>query len=285
MYWDADHFNPLFPYGKRRRKSEPVPGIGISIHSSHTGRDSTVPSRRRCRSISIHSSHTGRDEQQAAPAPAAPAFQSTLPIREETAIKYGNQYIAVFQSTLPIREETCYDCFMKEWRKKISIHSSHTGRDPIRSRKRSAGQISIHSSHTGRDPHNDDDRPNDGISIHSSHTGRDLGVQVVGGLGTDFNPLFPYGKRRGEAMTVIDLSRFQSTLPIREETNSTTSTAWGWEDFNPLFPYGKRPRGQHPNSLANLFQSTLPIREETALGVIRRWMEEFQSTLPIREET
>ena len=59
---------------------------------------------------------------------------------------------------------------------------------------------------------------------------------------------------------------FQSTLPIREETNSTTSTAWGWEDFNPLFPYGKRPRGQHPNSLANLFQSTLPTRGETILS-------------------
>ena len=213
-----EHFNPLFPYGKRRAAGRTGPrSPGISIHSSHTGRDSHQVRQ------SVH--------------------------------------------------------------RRISIHSSHTGRDPIRSRKRSAGQISIHSSHTGRDPHNDDDRPNDGISIHSSHTGRDLGVQVVGGLGTDFNPLFPYGKRRGEAMTVIDLSRFQSTLPIREETNSTTSTAWGWEDFNPLFPYGKRPRGQHPNSLANLFQSTLPIREETALGVIRRWMEEFQSTLPIREET
>ena len=36
--WVAD-FNPLFPYGKRRQHQGPGAGPGISIHSSHTGRD------------------------------------------------------------------------------------------------------------------------------------------------------------------------------------------------------------------------------------------------------
>ena len=146
------NFNPLFPYGKRpNRDRKRCVVTGISIHSSHTGRD--LPAPIPCRpsiSISIHSSHTGRDRsfpppaarpphfnplfpygkrrEQAAPAPAAPVFQSTLPIREETRgrapapppgnfnplFPYGKRLkpveqtpeILKFQSTLPIREET-----------------------------------------------------------------------------------------------------------------------------------------------------------------------------------
>ena len=106
--WRRRNFNPLFPYGKRL----PDPGTGspaggISIHSSHTGRDthnailfltffqfqSTLPIREETGGlirpvdpvhISIHSSHTGRDPRQRAARPGEKEFQSTLPIREET---------------------------------------------------------------------------------------------------------------------------------------------------------------------------------------------------------
>ena len=122
----------------------------------------------------------------------------------------------------------------------ISIHSSHTGRDPMgksvnvrpkdfnplfpygerRNRaavKHAIAQISIHSSHTGRDVCVNDNSPVQGISIHSSHTGRDSAF-----------------------LRRFVCQQFQSTLPIRGETNLTDSAT----------------------NVAK-FQSTLPIRGET----------------------
>ena len=190
------HFNPLFPYGKRPHLADALAGVGgISIHSSHTGRDY------------IHSS----------PCPAGTGFQSTLPIREETAARSASPPDMRFQSTLPIREETDNIRQFASFAK-ISIHSSHTGRDGMGFCMAVRATISIHSSHTGRDappatwftvpahfnplfpygkrPHTPPLRRCVPISIHSSHTGRDGQNHVA-----DF-----------------DIAKFQSTLPIREET-------------------------------------------------------------------
>ena len=171
----------------------------------------------------------------------APPFQSTLPIREETVTRAeGDKPMTNFNPLFPYGKRRRWPCGAccttanfnplfpygkrqageAQWRELlvISIHSSHTGRDVRRSADQQRIVISIHSSHTGRDVRHP--LPLSlFISIHSSHTGRDLGVQVVGGLGTDFNPLFPYGKR-----------------PCRD------GLLVGRSNFNPLFPYGKRQK-------------------------------------------
>ena len=169
------NFNPLFPYGKRHvRSAMLLQRRAISIHSSHTGRDlmiliisrlrrtfqSTLPIREETvlviripqkDYISIHSSHTGRDIRGEGPAPDPVQFQSTLPIREETKTSKRRGRWEEFQSTLPIREETHIMHFM-HFIRRISIHSSHTGRDKVMA-----------------------------YPYHAPF---------------DFNPLFPYGKRR-----------------------------------------------------------------------------------------
>ena len=83
-----------------------------------------------------------------------------------------------------------------------------------------------------------------------------------------FNPLFPYGKRLCNRINWTIPARFQSTLPIREET------AWyphGLQApyFNPLFPYGKRHTFLRFQGAFAGFQSTLPIREETRQRHVR----------------
>ena len=123
----------------------------------------------------------------------------------------------------------------------ISIHSSHTGRDYKNTCATSCASISIHSSHTGRDITRREKTMSRTISIHSSHTGRDRGRKTESG-----------GRQK-----------FQSTLPIREETSmgestrtpsrkisihsshtgrdaSTRTRLRRRPNFNPLFPYGKR---------------------------------------------
>ena len=48
--------------------------------------------------------------------------------------------------------------------------------------------------------------------------GKRLEFETVPANPNDFNPLFPYGKRHAQALKVPGLYKFQSTLPIREET-------------------------------------------------------------------
>ena len=128
-----------------------------------------------------------------------------------------------------------------------------------------AQNISIHSSHTGRDIQHYYFKTIIPISIHSSHTGRD-----------------------GIPMVRMQQTRFQSTLPIREETVDVTLSHLGQgisihsshtgrdccllmlavllKYFNPLFPYGKRQHSGRGFPPPLEFQSTLPIREETTLS-------------------
>ena len=191
----------------------------ISIHSSHTGRDIL----HKCKIVNrllFQSTLPIREETVAGEAkhPSA-AFQSTLPIREETLRQRQRPSVAHdFNPLFPYGKRHQY-LSPEALEDGISIHSSHTGRDRHLRRRERADRISIHSSHTGRDGKFHGVCRDGRISIHSSHTGRDgagpqetrlpLGFQSTLPIreetvrrrdhrryAGDFNPLFPYGKRR-----------------------------------------------------------------------------------------
>ena len=213
---------------------------------------------------------------------------------------------AKFQSTLPIREETRVTPKFpaKMW---ISIHSSHTGRDMDKALQASDELISIHSSHTGRD------LSADAVSIGSGYNfnplfpyGKRRPTDHGRGGAADFNPLFPYGKRHWTIKATAAGKRFQSTLPIREETERSSSSS-PQRYFNPLFPYGKRRKNSGAANRCPDFNPLFPYGKRLAMGT--RTAEQFisihsshtgrdpgrrfaagipavfQSTLPIREET
>ena len=214
--------------------------MGISIHSSHTGRDTRPGGYEGKKEISIHSSHTGRD----------------------AVVKFLIGCRHNFNPLFPYGKRPDTGSF--QMHTSISIHSSHTGRDgSCRSCPLFKGQFQ--STLPIREETSWEIRflPEAEISIHSSHTGRDGNCNGYAENRPDFNPLFPYGKRRTPSDGCCDLRRFQSTLPIREETWPTCSASGcrifqstlpireetGRQgqsgglhaDFNPLFPYGKRP--------------------------------------------
>ena len=154
---------------------------------------------------------------------------------------------------------------MELWRlKTISIHSSHTGRDP-----RFLASLSGLSAFQSTLPIREETclhgeglfcpsyfnplfpygkRPPAGCRLPGDH---------------NFNPLFPYGKRHVVQHHRARLQTFQSTLPIREETDPRRKSAAQQPYFNPLFPYGKRRDYITTQKGRKTFQSTLPIREET----------------------
>ena len=103
-------FQSTLPIREETRDADAAPDkVQISIHSSHTGRDGGA---------------AGKDVGSADFNPLFPygkrlnkieiileriIFQSTLPIREETRLRWIISTAAlIFQSTLPIREETAW---------------------------------------------------------------------------------------------------------------------------------------------------------------------------------
>ena len=256
----------------------------ISIHSSHTGRDATGWALHRILIYFNPLFPYGKRQFELPSDPPPTAFQSTLPIREETCWQARLTLIKRFQSTLPIREET-RTANVYNQQEKISIHSSHTGRDLLL-------RCVLHALYNfnplfpyGKRPiwKRVDTKPN------------------------DFNPLFPYGKRRWWLNNYGARPRFQSTLPIREETKGVLEMGDTVEISIHSSHTGRdRPSGRaagrtgrisihsshtgrdytsHSYVKCFLFQSTLPIREETLNMLATKQLCLFQSTLPIREET
>ena len=190
-------------------------------------------------------------------------FQSTLPMRGETcSVKCLLLPHCKFQSTLPMRGETsrATSCSLST---PISIHSPHAGRDdniqslvkayknfnplsPCGERPDCIGKSGLHHNFNPLSPCGERrgcckvlDRWKQ-ISIHSPHAGRDIIPPSLWEVIHDFNPLSPCGERRFVSAYCSSLALFQSTLPMRGETDYLVACAM----------YVK-------------FQSTLPMRGET----------------------
>ena len=79
----------------------------------------------------------------------------------------------------------------------------------------------------------------------------------------DFNPRFPWGKRRFFCAVLTCCLAFQSTLPVGEATSTKMTTFSQSKHFNPRFPWGKRPVASAYVAKSGIFQSTLPVGEAT----------------------
>ena len=124
---------------------------------------------------------------------------------------------------------------------------------------------------------------------------------------SNFNPLAPCGARRCRVSHRLATHRFQSTRPVRGETDDTTSPA----ELQPISIHSPRagrdgrlkllsigtnisihsPRAgrdykrQSAACSSGVFQSTRPVRGETCHVVRVTLMSTFQSTRPVRGET
>ena len=124
----------------------------------------------------------------------------------------------IFQSTLPMRGETQVgnDAAILL---AISIHSPHAGRDVVVACQEDPVSISIHSPHAGRDKPVIFINGINGISIHSPHAGRDDCKPDDVNRPIYFNPLSPCGERPDSTDWLQRCLIFQSTLPMRGETD------------------------------------------------------------------
>ena len=117
-------------------------------------------------------------------------FQLVLPLT-----KAGLATVGLFLALDYWKRQGCFPPSMTFHQ--ISIHSSHTGRDP-QARPRRARRSDFNPLFPyGKRPSLLSPGARDvSISIHSSHTGRDPRRPVGPYKRADFNPLFPYGKRQ-----------------------------------------------------------------------------------------
>ena len=125
---------------------------------------------------------------------------------------------------------------------------------------------------------------------------------------SNFNPHSPCGERRRvdggvDVLPVISIHTplagsddsvsgsllssiaFQSTLPLRGATTSSTNTRAMTDYFNPHSPCGERHSIRANAPCSRIFQSTLPLRGATDPPTLDIKPYRFQSTLPLRGAT
>ena len=285
------HFNPLAPCGARQQDNlKPAKPDAISIHSPRTGRD-TVSARfdDHNLTISIHSPRAGRDLSLGLVPRRPSVFQSTRPVRGETAVqKIQNTLIINFNPLAPCGARHL-DGDAASKAPTISIHSPRAGRDLEDTQKALAhSMISIHSPRAGRDVSRFAiKRWRQKISIHSPRAGRDT-------LSSPFS-------------STVNLI-FQSTRPVRGETRVVRVSRLREKHFNPLAPCGARRYTARRGYVSGYFNPLAPCGARRLVSscnaghcaisihspragrdshILRRkrMSSKFQSTRPVRGET
>ncbi|SCI69850.1 Uncharacterised protein [uncultured Clostridium sp.] len=188
------NFNPHSPCGERRnRLSHGLQRLQISIHAPRVGSDGdeTYYSVRLFQ-ISIHAPRVGSDPARCPSTPAAPQFQSTLPVWGATIrIKHRYYKINNFNPRSPCGERRGLGnrsfCGFH-----ISIHAPRVGSDLCVRGTAPAALISIHAPRVGSDNIALIDAYELGISIHAPRVGSD----------------------RPPLGLLISAKIFQSTLPV-----------------------------------------------------------------------
>ena len=146
----------------------------------------------------------------------------------------------------------------------ISIHASRGGSDPLKRRR-----ISILQT----------------ISIHASRGGSDYSIAEGPKERFDFNPRFPWGKRRWNPAFSFIASAFQSTLPVGEATMYENFGGSGDKISIHASRGGSDAEDSGSVSGTRVFQSTLPVGEATQTACLSPTTALFQSTLPVGEAT
>ena len=171
-------------------------------------------------------------------------FQSTLPARGATVLTSDFANIERFQSTLPARGATRVSGGTKPV-PRISIHAPRTGSDARFVNRHAVRLISIHAPRTGSDP-----KPPHPLLPHPqfqstlpargatarckmycmlpadfnprSPHGERLPAFCLHFPTAHFNPRSPHGERQPDGGLYVGIVRFQSTLPARGATKSST---------------------------------------------------------------
>ena len=144
--------------------------------------------------ISIHSPHTGRDSSVCSALPTLGDFNPLSPHGERLARAEALRACCYFNPLSPHGERPNGYC-CKSARNNFNPLSPHGERQAPAAPANNGYQISIHSPHTGRDVVcRQRSRQQEHFNPLSPH-GERLTAIGTGPGGTDFNPLSPHGER------------------------------------------------------------------------------------------
>ena len=180
--------------GKGRKKDQ-----NFNPRSPHGERPTDGDAQAPPRKISIHAPRTGSDRNQRTRERKTKDFNPRSPHGERRFILFHPRLPEPFQSTLPARGATFYS-FPSASSRTISIHAPRTGSDMARHGKMAKQGISIHAPRTGSDALATSFLSAGTISIHAPRTGSDIPLSTAS----------------------LVQSTFQSTLPARGATKSST---------------------------------------------------------------
>ena len=112
------------------------------------------------------------------------------------------------------------------------------------------------------------------ISIHASRGGSDRYRYEIYSFDYDFNPRFPWGKRRYPAYYDVKWDYISIHASRGGSDYFNIRLVAFIKHFNPRFPWGKRPLNGRKRCVIGKFQSTLPVGEATL-----RWYWSMESSV------
>ncbi len=267
----------------RANEVDDVAGV-ISIHAPREGSDAIGPSV--IPPIRYFNPRSPRGERPFANhlTTLLMGFQSTLPARGATCQCQLEAAFFVFQSTLPARGAThiagAFVTMARRFQSTLPARGA-TRRPPAQPRHRC---ISIHAPREGSDAGVSPRRSGEMISIHAPREGSDALIADVCSETPYFNPRSPRGERPSVRSTVLNMRRFQSTLPARGATCVSEGIA-NERSFQSTLPARGATQSEPEQSGVMRFQSTLPARGATCRLLACHNLGIFQSTLPARGAT
>ena len=221
--YQAGDFNPRSPHGERLGFTSLLLSYAyFNPRSPHGERHEPGGDCGAFHGISIHAPRTGSDIPSATRAFGTSRFQSTLPARGATrrSVQLGGQ-LPHFNPRSPHGERPLRQ-LRRPGHGTISIHAPRTGSDGTRPAAPMSARISIHAPRTGSDLSGSRTSCRAIISIHAPRTGSDLGHELHNG-NSDISIHAPRTGSDAALPSALQRSaEFQSTLPARGATRSSS---------------------------------------------------------------
>ena len=195
------HFNPRSPHGERRSLGQRCPyRFNFNPRSPHGERHASCACHARAQGFQSTLPARGATAAYLSNIASTLVFQSTLPARGATRHSAHSGCACKFQSTLPARGATLTP---PPAPLTAALFQSTL---PARGATRMWSASSMYWA----------------ISIHAPRTGSDCASEIALSVQHHFNPRSPHGERPASIRFLVDGTVFQSTLPARGATQSTT---------------------------------------------------------------
>ncbi|QTA93774.1 Uncharacterized protein dnm_098820 [Desulfonema magnum] len=152
--------------------------------------------------VSIHAPRAGSDIDKPVAIPSQKSFNPRPPCGERLFVEPGKWHIRFVSIHAPRAGSDDRYALLKQGIT-VSIHAPRAGSDMQTAKMLAKMQVSIHAPRAGSDQINSAEWSRTPVSIHAPRAGSDLGLFLLAGCSSGFNPRPPCGERHDKDLLTL----------------------------------------------------------------------------------